>query len=387
MTELLDLAIKDCNKYQAFFCKFLSANDAGSTGSHQAGIYMPQNAYEIMFDTPGEKGQNKDRYIEIRWQNDFTTKSRFIYYGQKTRNEYRITRFGRGFPFLSDSHIGDLFILVQAEPDYYLGYLLSSDDEIDSFLEFFGMSPSDTNRFIKNNSTVENEGHLFSRYISNLEVDFPETKDLAEVARKIYYKVYDRKKAEEIDDLLLNWLEMEYSLFRAIERDRYSYLLSESIASIEEYINQANKILNRRKSRAGKSLEHHLTAIFNIEKIPFSSQAVTEGSKKPDFIFPGAKAYHDKSYDRSGLIFLGAKTTCKDRWRQILNEADEIKVKHLFTLQQGISENQLNEMYCNNVVLVVPRKYISTFPKTFRHKIFSLESFIDMARIKLELKG
>jgi|GEM_PF-7064025 len=29
-----------------------------------------------------------------RGQGDFFTDSRFIYYGQKTRNEYRITRFG-----------------------------------------------------------------------------------------------------------------------------------------------------------------------------------------------------------------------------------------------------------------------------------------------------
>lgn len=44
------------------------------------------------------------------------------------------------------------------------------------------------------------------------------------------------------------------------------------------------------------------------------------------------------------LVFLGAKTTCKDRWRQVLNEADRIETKYLFTLQQGISKNQLREM-------------------------------------------
>ena len=52
-----------------------------------------------MFDAPGIKGTNKDRFIKIRWQNDFETVSRFIYYGSGTRNEYRITLLGKIFPY------------------------------------------------------------------------------------------------------------------------------------------------------------------------------------------------------------------------------------------------------------------------------------------------
>jgi hypothetical protein len=46
------------------------------------------------------KSKNKDEFITINWQDDFETSSRFIYYGVGSRNEYRLTRFGRGFPFL-----------------------------------------------------------------------------------------------------------------------------------------------------------------------------------------------------------------------------------------------------------------------------------------------
>jgi hypothetical protein len=52
---------------------------------------------------------------------------------------------------------------------------------------------------------------------------------------------------------------------------------------------------------------------------------------------------------------LAAKTTCKDRWRQILNEADRIPAKHLLTLQEGVSEGQFREMNDAGVRLVVPR--------------------------------
>jgi len=77
-----------------------------------------------------------------------------------------------------------------------------------------------------------------------------------------------------------------------------------------------------------------------------------------------------------------AKTTCKDRWRQILNEADRIKTKHLFTLQQGISTNQLEEMYKYHVNLVVPKAYVSSFPPAFRNQLLTLESFIKLVASK-----
>lgn len=52
---------------------------------------------------------------------------------------------------------------------------------------------------------------------------------------------------------------------------------------------------------------------------------------------------------------LGAKTTCKDRWCQVLNEADRIPNKHLFTLQRGVTRNQLQEMKDEHLTLVVPK--------------------------------
>ncbi|MEA2041667.1 MAG: type II restriction endonuclease, partial [Bacteroidota bacterium] len=76
------------------------------------------------------------------------------------------------------------------------------------------------------------------------------------------------------------------------------------------------------------------------------------------------------------LVFLGAKTTCKDRWRQIVGEADKIPQKHLFTLQQGISANQLNEMKISGVTLVVPKPYLTSFPKQCREDIWTLDKFV-----------
>lgn len=140
----------------------------------------------------------------------------------------------------------------------------------------------------------------------------------------------------------------------------------------------ANQVLNRRKSRAGKSLEHHLATLFNGNNLKFTAQAVTEGNKRPDFIFPSEMAYHDRSFPPDKLILLAAKTTCKDRWRQVLNEADRLRTKQKFlcTLQQGISSAQLKEMKAENVVLVVPTDYIAKFPQQYQREIWSVKKFI-----------
>ena len=80
------------------------------------------------------------------------------------------------------------------------------------------------------------------------------------------------------------------------------------------------------------------------------------------------------------LHMLASKTCCKDRWRQVISEADRIKPKHLFTLQEGVSSNQLNEMYQNGIVLVVPQPIMSSFPADYRDKIMNLTGFVEYIR-------
>ena len=214
-------------------------------------------------------------------------------------------------------------------------------------------------------------------YVQSLQIDFPPTIDLANNARTCFvssYSITPNQIKSNPDKELLNWLEAEYALFKTIENDRYSELIRTPFESVEELVKSANTILNRRKSRAGKSLEHHLEEVFRISELTFQTQVTTENNKKPDSLFPNIEAYNNPSFDNDKLILLASKTTCKDRWRQILNEADRIRTKHLFTLQQGISKNQLQEMEKYNVQLVIPKTYLSSFPTEHRGKILTLRS-------------
>lgn len=383
MTETVEKAINSVNSGKLAFCRFITANDTGVTGSHQSGFYIPKTSYQIFFREPGERGNNLDRFIKIKWQDDFETDNRAIYYGVGTRNEYRLTRFGRGFPFLEDEYTGSLLIIIKQTEDYYQAFVLAEEEDIEDFLDAFGMSPVDTNAIIvKGENVTGDTATLMDRYVSALPVSFPDTVKIADEARNICSRINSISKQAVVnqpDDSILSWLKTEYELFKKIEIHYYSGQLSHPFSSVDKFVETANTILNRRKSRAGKSLEHHLDTVFTDCSLKFSHPGKTEGNKKPDFIFPGNSEYHSEDYNKNKLVFLGAKTTCKDRWRQILNEASKIPVKHLFTLQQGISKNQLDEMYDSEVILVVPETYISSYPLEYRDKILSLKNFINYA--------
>jgi len=334
MDNIVQNAIQSAQNADVAFSKFITANDTGTTGGHQSGYHIQKNAWALFFDAPGVKGTNSDSFVTIKWQNDFETTSRFIYYGVGTRNEYRLTRFGRGFPYLSDENVGDLLILCKKSVTYYEAYVLQRDEDIEDFFAALNLSANDTNKIIPKQHGVSPENLMqqcFMEYLKSLDIEFPSTVVLSDNARLCY------NRAHNID---------------------------------------LRSILNRRKSRAGKSLEHQLAEIFNQFKLSYEEQAITEDNKKPDFLFPGREAYLNPKFDDDKLCVLGSKTTCKDRWRQVLNEADRIRVKHLFTLQQGISSNQLEEMIKYDVQLVVPKSNITSFPTLYRQRLWTLDRFV-----------
>ena len=389
MSEISNAAIQSVRQSRAAWCRFITGNDTGTTGSHQAGFYIPKCASALLFDEPGRKGENKEKTVQIKWQDDFTTESCMKYYGQRTRNEFRITRFGRNFPFLQDENVGDLLIIAKFTEEDYAGYVLSSDEDIDEFFAYFNLAPDETNQLIDIDGSVkpdEKIAQLLQSFVAQFN-NFPETRQMAQGARDCYnnaYGIAENALRNKPDEVLLNWVDTEYRLFKCMEEKVYADVISKPFGSIEAFVQTANEVLNRRKSRAGKSLEHHLADIFTHNELVFEEQAITEDNKKPDFLFPNGECYHNMQFPADDLIVLGAKTTCKDRWRQVLTEADRVDVKYLFTLQQGISKNQLKEMHDSRLTLVVPHKYIASFPQEYQSEISDLKRFISLVRQKQE---
>lgn len=376
----VSLAIEKTMSGQQTFCKLLSPNDSGETGGHQSGYLISKSAKDMLFTSEELKQHIAKKDIKIKWQNDFLTDGCFTWY--ESKNELRLTRFTKGFPFRGQDYTGALFVLVKNSIDDYEGFILNSEDEINEFLNTFGLTPAETNRPIELSQTNASmrEQLAIEQFISTLTVEFPSSDIMSSAARMIAYQTMLNKaiSVTNPDKALLEWTEEEYKLFRSLEQSRYGEKVANGFSTVDQFVALANQVLNRRKSRAGKSLEHHLAAIFNDNNVQYSAQAITEGNKRPDFIFPSQAAYHNFEFPTERLTMLAAKTTCKDRWRQILNEADRLRdgKKFLCTLQQGISSRQLDEMEAEGVILVVPKSYILTYPKERQEKIWTLKKFV-----------
>ena len=186
------------NSEQAF-CKFLSANDTGATGGHQSGILISKSA-ELMLFSPQElkSGGIIKRSVKIKWQDDFVTESSFTYY--ESKNELRITRFGRGFPFLKPEQTGTMFVFTQQSKEDYSVFFLETEEEIEEFLNTFGIGPTQTNCLIDTGKLGlllgKREELAIKEFINNLTVDFPASEDMSDAARHIENTVHDH--AEDI---------------------------------------------------------------------------------------------------------------------------------------------------------------------------------------------
>ena len=184
------------------------------------------------------------------------------------------------------------------------------------------------------------------------------------------------------DATLMAWLDREEQLFRALEEAIIGKRIKEGFESVDDFIRYSLTVQNRRKSRMGHALQNHLAEVFTRHGLRYTAQAKTEGGNKPDFIFPGETEYRNSAFDATLLVMLGVKSSAKDRWRQILPEAQRVPHKHLCTLEAGISENQTDQMKKERVRLVIPASVHATYTDAQRAVLLNLAGFMDLARSK-----
>ena len=385
---LIERAIADARQYGRALLKFISANDVGSTGGHQCGFYLPKAIWRHFTCNPPEREKLSKEEVKITWQDGLVTDSVITWYGRKTRSEYRLTRFGRDFPWLNQDNVGSLLILIPYASSEFMAYVADTEDDIDDVLSAFGLSGLDEAWALYDAAAMPQEDpdscitRRFSKFVAPLKKDFPSPKHFAEATFNALADCFSSFSAADSDTKLLQLLDYEYRLFKLAERRIYSGILTSPFQSIDHFLQIASSIMNRRKKRAGISLENHVETVLKDAAIPFASHPKVDDTA-PDFIIPSVEAYNDRSYPSDKLFVLALKTTCKDRWRQILNEAPRIPLKHLLTVQQGISQNQLTEISRSNVSLIVPESLHSCYPGSGRKSLLTVESFV--AKIKSAL--
>lgn len=384
-----------------WYAKRLSGNDTLANGSHQAGPYIPKDFLFDVFPSLNKPAEeNPDKRFELRIDSHPDVREvRAVWYNNKlrggTRNESRITNFGGGSSVLLDPEsTGALTVFAfQREqenvPSTCNVWVCGHETEEDLVEDRIGPVEPGTWRIW---SAEAGELHLFggqSRTSCWLEANeipamwlqsFPST---AELIRKTVEMRPDG--GLPIDQRLLRRRDCEFSMFRSVEEAVELPWIRQGFRTVDEYIARAQTILQRRKSRSGRSLELHTRELFLEEEMlegkDFSHQPESEAGKRPDFLFPSEAAYKDRRFSAHKLRMLAVKTTCKDRWRQILTEADRIPQKHLLTLQEGVSEGQFREMTDAGVQLVVPKPLKDAYPASVQPYLCTLEEFVGDVRL------
>lgn len=376
MNNLVATALHEITQVGLAYCKFLAPNDTKQTGSHQAGFLISVEAGRLWL-APVSRGI-ADRCVVLHWhtaEESLTTESRLKYYASK--REYRITQLGPRFPFRESHLAGSLFVCVpKEEASTFHVFLFQDAEAIDDVLAGLLLSPADLPTVWTRKRPHPDT--LIAEFISSIDSVFPDTKTMAKVGRQLANILKPGLVRNTWDDQLLEWVRVEYQVFRAVERHFFLQEDPARWADVDQFLGTASSMMNRRKARAGKSLEHHIAALLDQAGIPFSPQAPTEGGHTADFLLPSADAYHSPYFPPNQLLFLAAKTTCKDRWRQILTETTRIPVKHLVTLQQALSGDQLRQMHQNDVQLIVPRSYHAGYAKVDEAQVWSVDDFVKM---------
>lgn len=296
--------------------------------------------------------------------------------------------------FLARRPEGTILIIIapaESTVDAQLRWLFGLEDGSTGDVEFKDIAPDRAAkldfaaRYILDELGVEfeeQEADMLDRLLTPLGKKFPPTAEFSDLARR---SLPDVNPLDGADAALVSWLEREEALFKRLERVIVEERLRAGFRDgdtpdVDGFLSFSLSVQNRRKSRAGSSLENHVETILKAKNVHFERGAATEGKSKPDFLFPGGGQYRDPAFPAERLTMLGCKSTLKDRWRQVLAEAGRIRDKHLLTLEPSISEPQTDEMQAWRLQLVVPKNLHLTFKPSQRTWLMDLDSFIRLVK-------
>jgi hypothetical protein len=188
---------------------------------------------------------------------------------------------------------------------------------------------------------------------------FPGTSEMARLAALAVQRAHGN---EAVDGRLWLGLEAETAIYFSLEdaiKGQQLEQLQGAGGGLAEVTSFVMTMLQSRRSRRGHSLQNHFAFVLNEEGIPFSAQCATEPGETPDFLVPGCSAYHDLDWPSSRLRMVACKTTAKERWRQVLNEAARIPTKFLLTLDQELTKQTLDAMHSAGLRPFAPAPVIS----------------------------
>jgi len=399
--------------FEGVAAKKLSAVEADETRSNQHEYHATKNV-RVFLGSPEEKTRIPARFLYLTDDDpDPIVEDAFLTLYNCRKGKPRAPEYHLYFPTTNvslNAYEGDLLVIAKKRDGGLLVIIAENGSSIGRQIEWlFGLAdlahcdfsvksglkteqfridfPS---RFILENIGIEvqtSEDTYLDDMLSRFAGRFPTTREFSAYARST---LKDLSPQDQPDLVLMTWMEREEILFRTLE----SYLIADRLSQgfsgkasagavdVDGFLSFSLSVQNRRKSRVGLALENHLEVLFAENGLRYTRTAVTENKAKPDFLFPGVTEYHNPAFDPLKLTMLGVKSTCKDRWRQVLAEADRIDDKHLLTLETAISTHQTDEMAAKRLQLVLPRSLYQTYTPSQQTWLIDVASFTELVRAR-----
>lgn len=339
-------------------------------------------------------GDDEDKFI--------TADSWLTWYDSRknhpTRTEHRL--YYPSTPVSEAAREGDLLVIGKRSDGRLLALIAAAGTTAENQIKWlFGLDLDNAGRFsvveIKDSKDaplniaakfvleeleieVEPASEFLALLLKRFPTGFPTTQVFSAFARDT---LKDVSPLDDPDRALVAWMEREEVLFRTLERHLVADRIQRGFGSdVDSFISYSLSIQNRRKARAGFALENHIERILKDYKLRYTRGAHTENKSRPDFLFPGEHEYGDPSFAINKLKMLGVKSSCKERWRQVLAEAKKIKSKHLLTLEPGISTSQTNEMRQKSLRLVLPQSVHASYAPNQKDWLLNVGEFIALVR-------
>ena len=297
--------------------KRLAGNDTLLTEAHQAGPYVPKKVIFDLFPSLHESDSRNprvpfksvvvsdnmpERDVSAIWYNNKVT-------GEGTRDECRITGWGgKESPLLDPESTGSIVAITFKGPHARNAeacevWVCSSVEEEDLLEDRFGPVEPGTWSYIRQPST-----RLYSPTPETIPVELRDAERVFEAYGDdpaqlsfILGRPVDRDCRLAEEDLPPDWIrefpsgetiidkavslrpsysglppdkrllkrrDCEYELFLSVEEVLVLPVAQRGFASVDEFVDFANSVTNRRKARSGRSLELQAKRIFDEENVP-----------------------------------------------------------------------------------------------------------------------
>lgn len=421
-TPLWSMLLELAAKSEQLFVKKLSRNDsswADDRGKHQAGFYIPreirESGYfpELVAGNPDKPHIYRTRCAAIWPQTGEVTSSNMSHYSNKgPETHFTVVPHGlfRGLSPASLLISGRLRDSI-SDARYWFVVLDSASDEaelvetaldLDSGFHFDLFPPEDLQSAAE--LARDEVAELIDRLQSacrkgTLDVvladyaKLPSPEAIADAARKEWLAENRRDSLDPFaldapgDAIMQISRDVEYRIFRRHELRRRATevvriltaepdLVSAVVRGFPELDSVFLSASQQRKTRAGRSFEHHIAAALKAGRIRYQEQAVT-GGRRPDFVLPDLLTLkRGTRRDFRDALVLAAKTTLRERWKQVSSEGFHCAV-FLATVDDRVPDTSIGEMEEHGIRLVVPESLKSSketcYPR--RDSVISFRDF------------